>query len=293
MVEWFAEVPAAEWNAGMQLKESPEAGRFLIAGKLLDAGEVLLKCDQPEAVVVHESLLLSICATCFNSVNGSSLAGPLQCCRRVAYCSQRCRNASESVHAAECEVLAQLPSELPPGLDENDMTSLRLAVSVLSQRHRTSSESDPTTKLCSNPAADVGAPCSAEWVRRFSAQEEVLLPPLTAAWGEAPCKAEVRALLSSISANAFSISSAAGAEAGRAVYVAASLFNHSCEPNVARVQSGRSAEFRTTGQVLEGESLCISYVDLRKNLGARRRGGYLIGNYGFHCRCESCADTMD
>lgn len=52
-----------------------------------------------------------------------------------------------------------------------------------------------------------------------------------------------------------------GATSGLALYPEASLFNHSCTPNVTRFCVGDVMYFRTNRPILCGEELCISYIE--------------------------------
>jgi hypothetical protein len=48
---------------------------------------------------------------------------------------------------------------------------------------------------------------------------------------------------------------------GTALYLLASMFNHSCRPNTSRYYVGTLAVFRTNRLVRKGEELCISYIE--------------------------------
>lgn len=71
---------------------------------------------------------------------------------------------------------------------------------------------------------------------------------------------------------------------GRALYVKASRFNHSCDANVARVRIGRVMHFIATRDIRQGEELFIRYVaPLQQN---KREA--LQKSYGFTCQCGKC-----
>ena len=85
-------------------------------------------------------------------------------------------------------------------------------------------------------------------------------------------------------------SSEMGDAAGTATYLAPSLFNHSCDPNVdvAWVSGDAGAQMRTRVHVARGTELTICYTDGGAPVDARR--GALEHAYGFVCRCERCVE---
>ena len=58
---------------------------------------------------------------------------------------------------------------------------------------------------------------------------------------------------------------------GSAMYPSASYFNHSCDPNVAKVRQGRTVLFVTSKEVQAGEELCISYGHTERQVEERRQ----------------------
>ena len=78
------------------------------------------------------------------------------------------------------------------------------------------------------------------------------------------------------------------------VYPEAALFNHSCMPNVGRLQCGGkdgggvvSARFVALRDIAVGEELCISYCSPGGSTAQRQ--GKLRAEYGFSCQCALCA----
>lgn len=88
--------------------------------------------------------------------------------------------------------------------------------------------------------------------------------------------------------NTFGIFSAKDVQIGLAVYPTASYFNHSCAPNLLRrMDLGKCACFYAMRDIGAGEALTISYAGGFKSVASRRQ--YLLENYRFFCRCESCS----
>ena len=75
---------------------------------------------------------------------------------------------------------------------------------------------------------------------------------------------------------------------GVAVYLHASLLNHSCEPNVAATWPSGDANvsFVALRALERGEEATVTYTDNSASLRVRR--GYLNSAYGFQCHCIKC-----
>mmetsp|Transcript_4420 Transcript_4420/g.17391 ORF Transcript_4420/g.17391 Transcript_4420/m.17391 type:complete len:141 (-) Transcript_4420:2052-2474(-) len=93
------------------LRYSTAKGRHLVARRDIGVGELLLE-SEAYAVAPYQALLGSVCQQCFRE-NSPRV---LQCsrCQLVYYCSERCYQADQAYHEAECEDLQkykQLPTE--------------------------------------------------------------------------------------------------------------------------------------------------------------------------------------
>jgi len=78
---------------------------------------------------------------------------------------------------------------------------------------------------------------------------------------------------------------------GSAMYPCASFFNHSCEPNVAKVREGRTVLFVTSREVQAEEELCISYGHTERRIEERRQ--VLRDWWGFVCSCPRCRRELE
>jgi hypothetical protein len=81
-----------------------------------------------------------------------------------------------------------------------------------------------------------------------------------------------------------------GASSGTAVYLTASLFNHSCDPNVSVSfpYNDGTVVLTAADDVEAGEELHISYVD--EGMSVARRREHLRFAYGFVCDCTRCQE---
>jgi SET domain-containing protein len=80
--------------------------------------------------------------------------------------------------------------------------------------------------------------------------------------------------------------------AGSAIYITASLLNHSCDPNVivSFPRGNATAVFSAARDVAAGEQLTISYMDSEQPVANRQE--YLAFAYGFSCRCPRCIEEL-
>lgn len=78
---------------------------------------------------------------------------------------------------------------------------------------------------------------------------------------------------------------------GWAVYPEASLFNHSCAPNVKKARDGRVWRFWTSKDVEVGEEICISYLGGEERaMTVEERRQRLRWGWEFECCCSRCVD---
>ncbi|KAG8457357.1 hypothetical protein KFE25_014086 [Diacronema lutheri] len=118
-----------------------------------------------------------------------------------------------------------------------------------------------------------------------------------------PTLGEVARLLGAILVNVFGTRSTPREPApdGLALVVAASLFNHSCEPNAivdldgAREDGGGALSgamsVRALAPIAQGEPVLVAYVDTIEPRYHRRR--QLAKSKNFECACARCADPTD
>jgi len=252
------------------------------------AGELLLH-TAPDVAVVLEDHVSRVCAWCFRRSQTKKLSLVCKFCKYVAYCSQNCMTSGSEIHACECMALSRLQS-CPPRLSRADMTSLRMLVQTMYLRF--------SSKICFNGGVHPTESLQSG-LDMFKAQKDwrdraktfrsltsafVVLSGYDFHW----VQDELDSVLGAMDCNCFSLFTNAQCrlEVAQALFVRASLFNHSCSPNVARVQRGRCADFYALRDVSEGEALCISYGDPREPPPFRR--GRLRARFGFMCACARC-----
>ncbi|KAG4067494.1 hypothetical protein HA402_002771 [Bradysia odoriphaga] len=78
----------------------------------------------------------------------------------------------------------------------------------------------------------------------------------------------------------------------RLLCIASSYFNHSCEPNVFRVNYQNSLVFITTRPIRAGEQLYVRYNESIDGESVARRQNHFMEKYGFRCKCERCEPAV-
>ena len=82
---------------------------------------------------------------------------------------------------------------------------------------------------------------------------------------------------------------------GTALYKTASMFNHSCEPNVNHYSLGDVTFFRLLRDVEEGDELYISYIGSDLLCESKSIRDEFLSSRDFSCACSKCSrpETMD
>jgi len=78
---------------------------------------------------------------------------------------------------------------------------------------------------------------------------------------------------------------------GVGIYPGASYFNHSCVPNIYRVEEGSTLVFRTICDISANTELCLSYIN--PELHVLKRQVLLKDEYYFQCDCIRCISEMN
>ncbi|MEW5298204.1 MAG: hypothetical protein WDW36_001354 [Sanguina aurantia] len=84
-----------------------------------------------------------------------------------------------------------------------------------------------------------------------------------------------------------------GGTLGSAIYLMASMFNHSCDPNIEVTfpAGDATAVFTAARDIEAGEELCITYIDSGQAFAQRQTA--LEYTYGFKCGCVRCEEEAE
>lgn len=75
---------------------------------------------------------------------------------------------------------------------------------------------------------------------------------------------------------------------GSGLYIAASVYDHSCRPNASRTFTGNTLTIRATERIPAGTRIFISYDDPAKI--KRERKEFLSSHFFFDCTCDRCVN---
>ena len=261
-------------------------GKGALAARRLSRGDLVLACDPLVAVLEDPDF---VCDRCFREAD---VAGPplrrrcVGC--RARFCSERCAEEGKTRHGRECAARGKAEERGDEEEEERDDVLAVVAVETAPDEERKEFDA----RLCWMPCEEAGR---AEKVARRAS--EALGREVTAKRAE-----EIGGKMAS---NSFGLD-VPMAEGefngdgepdvnylGRAIYVDASFFNHTCEaPNVARVRLGRRMYFLATRNVEVGEELCITYINSARHVDKNERCALLFELYGFHCTCKVCREDL-
>ena len=264
------------------VSEIPSKGNGVLAARDLESGTFLFSCE-PVAAFIDDTLMT--CAWCFaTESNPMKAALGRKCleCKRVRYCSDRCRELARRPHESFACAIEQRAPKFGDAADDIYTVAMMEAI-------HDASTLDGFEELCSIKQHDVS---HLQAVAKGASG--VLERPVTVERSEA--------ILGKISANCFGLDVPMAAEefnedgerdvdyVGRAVYPQGSYFNHSCAPNVVRVRMGREMSFFTVKPVSKGQELCITYVNQVRLQNRTDRRALLREEYHFDCNCSVCAN---
>lgn len=263
----------------LELKESPGRGRFLVASRDIEAGQVVLRAE-PYAAVPDSAHRLSHCLHCLNPVKDQFRACPG--CQSVCYCSSDCASRDQDAHTAlgECDFLRDtlLPDTR---LTDYQKDYAWMLFRCLIRRLREPSQAQVTFqdvwRLCSNRQD-----FTAERQQEFQLIADVLLGFMkkhALIWNtdsfwtrdtlvELICKEECN----SFGLYTFTRKNEPRQSYALALFPTAVYFNHSCAPNVVHTtEEGQNEVFYSARFIPKGEELNITYISIKQSHEERQR----------------------
>ncbi|KAF0297234.1 SET and MYND domain-containing protein 4 [Amphibalanus amphitrite] len=297
-------------------------GRCLVANEDIPPGSVLIT-DSPYAWALGSDRWQTHCQNCCRRT-----LAPVPCtqCAAVVFCSAGCRQAAwNRFHRAECGILEHLRgggltpmalmvartaltagmARLRPYLarcDSYDITDVDPAAVYDSLEYDAVFDQVPNSAFRSILDA-IRRGTLAIYLLRCLLLTELAAPPAEL---DERQQLQLAALLlrhlESCACNGFQLSELVPAEElgrdaddepeavelGGAVSATMSLINHSCDPNMTRVNHGRHLIAITTRTVAAGEELQDNYRALFHEAPRAVRQAALLERYHFTCRCSAC-----
>jgi phage FluMu protein Com len=309
---------------GLMLKFLPERGRFYVATRQIQPGEILI-VEKPYACVLFAENWETHCQYCADPVKNGI---PCTECASVIFCSDSCRSKAHSYHSIECNHmmnLAQFACTGGPYLAYRMITAHPLDYflqrkDIISELRDASTKVMPLDYIESNEYVNVY--CLTDHAAQKS-PEDIKESMITAVYmtkllerggyfGLEPrledkifiCMLLLRNIMifdcSYFTYHERTLNDHNTLEEppdrGMAIFSAASLANHSCAPNMSHYFINGHIVFRAMGVIDEGQQCSISYGDYFMSSPLYKRLEYLAG-YFFDCDCPACknewSDNLD
>jgi len=291
---WFQKVPFT-----VVYKEG--RGRFLLASDDMKAGDPVIS-SFPYCYAVCDDVKESVCQYCFEEIleeeSGTKPELPIRCpgCHQVWYCSDKCKKMDEDQHRYECKTMDAFFNNIDWD-DPGNRTEIRLFCRTLSRRNL---EVDKV-KLPENHYYLSHNPVNFEdFMKLISSrdQEQSLLTSLLEivqyikgldSWLSGLEDDLLLDVVLKTRNNMFNIFKSSTVSLGWGVYIEASLFNHSCQPNVCLFRKHVTPEFYFVAlhDIPKGCEINVTYLGYGE-LEARQT--HLKEHYFFDCDCIRCKE---
>jgi hypothetical protein len=299
----------------LRLETTAHLGRYVVANRRIEAGEVVLS-DPGFAAVPFVYL---DCGYCMRPLSQENPGERCDGCH-TSFCSTTCAENARMLHAGECQALAALRAvkdRLRSGAPEalRWAVDARLVIRILAHRAMEcqlgSAGEDKTLwtdvqmMAANEDVLEASGSSGKEVSRMYASDANVIFDLLPPALVQDLALADVKKLLLRIRFNSVTIQEGyPPLTRGKGLYPIMALLNHSCDHNSiytfplcgtpvdTNTRLGRTASFqeiRAIRTIEEGEQVCASYIDRFQARRARLR--VLNGCYLFKCTCTRCSDS--
>lgn len=254
-------------------------GRGVIATQEIGKGEVVMSV-RADIAVLYSSFAPSHCHDCFSEVPDD---GSLLCprCKQFALCEKcGCRQNWEA-HEVPCTWFCSLPPDVQVG----DTDYLRFLLEYCARV-----QSGETGLLVGLASLCTNEDSQSPEVRQFCQSYSKLVSTHFGGRGVMIDQEHMYHLLLQTKSNSIGFPFSEAETLGWAMHRDVCMLNHSCSPTCAVRQSPDGlVEVVATTNVLLGEELSISYLDLDRFSSIKERRRHLLEQYRFLCNCPKCA----
>ena len=291
-----------EWNTWgergvARVEQIPGAGRGVVVDRELASAERNDLLREPAyATVVNRRRATTRCHRCFAMLAGSPL---IECpCAMARYCSSECRRAAREDPGDHCAeecakgglwtAITQETPVLATRIVRKDRDELKRGV----KRRRRYTDLDWRGAWKATREHDE---------RRRGAVAQACIAAVCAGLDEG----DVLTACLVADGNTFNVKRPVGpkptapydwreiftvaeCEVASALFLDASMLNHSCEPNCFASFPGREIRIRNTEKVRSGGQLFISYGPVAGGETRDVRRSLLSDAFGFECECDAC-----
>ncbi|KAL0871372.1 hypothetical protein ABMA27_005106 [Loxostege sticticalis] len=273
---------ASEEPCHYDVLQNDKYGRYLVANKDLESGELIFK-DAPIAVGPKPDTP-PLCLGCYVPVENSV-------CSRCGWpvCSPECEGAA--AHAAECEVFAEAKVRFQP---VDDWTAAAPQLDCITPlRVLLAKEKDPSR--WDREVAPMEAHTQARQQRPTWAADQVNIADFLVdhcKLGTRFDKELVQRVCGILEVNSVEVPSRGGFSV-RALYPRLAITAHSCVPNIVHtiLQNDYQVLVRAAVPIKSGDTLHLCYTHALSPTIVRR--DYLMESKFFSCECPRCADPTE
>lgn len=312
----------------LELRCNEKYGRFIITNQQLKVGDIVA-IDEPTFKVIKADSRYSTCfdcnifQRCSNCLRENLLdLIPCENCCKTMFCSEECKSSAQRYHRYECEIIDDL---LKSGIThivlrmffeslalfDHDMKKLETFVNEHKNFPITSFDinfKNPKERKKSEFLSTIGLASSKVDEKSLSEYKNIFKKTeiLSNLWN-VNSKFICEILKQLISVGTRDVHGIGGwtlklntDEAknpsqcqqliGNCCNLFSSLFNHSCAPNVRRLNVDDKAVIIVTRPIPKGSQLFDSYRANFNNQAKAERQEALMKDYGFKCDCEACTD---
>lgn len=281
----FLSTESGSGYSDARVTNSPSKGREVTANATLDAGSQVL-VEEPYVYEVGAQWIGKICSYCFGTIP------PVPCkqCKYHRYCSRVCENNdwTRGFHSVLCSLYGVL--------DEDQILAMKA--------YLRSCASNSSKQLCFNNFANVQIPHLASnlldmpetdiqsYTSSASFCAKALYLPASSIKCLVTIFAQIRCNRFAVKANTKSQSASIVTHVdeilGSAIYLQASMLNHSCQPNAFVSFNGLRITALSSVGIAKDQEIAISYGPLASRHSRLNRQHELQEKYLFHCQCSAC-----
>uniref|UniRef100_A0A6F9DU65 [histone H3]-lysine(4) N-trimethyltransferase n=1 Tax=Phallusia mammillata TaxID=59560 RepID=A0A6F9DU65_9ASCI len=269
-----------EYSAGVEIIQTINKGRGLIAGKRMETGQLILR-QHPYAYVImatHAQTVCHYCLACPGQPDRPLVKQLLKCggCKFARYCNKECQKKAWTDHRPECAAIKRVFPGQP-------VDQTRMVGRILWKRDQNLAKEE-----------EVKIEDLVDHLSKRTKEERGDLDEKVYSFGDyftydamPESDDEMLHLFAIIDCNAVGLNDHKGLQSiGVGIYPMMSLLNHDCNPNCVATNNGVNLELRALRPIEKDEELCISYVDSMETREDRREK--LSSQYYFDCECNLC-----
>lgn len=266
-------------EAAVEIHWTPAFGRYLVAARDIAAGEVVFR--EAPLVVGPKAGAGATCLACLKALPGDTWEGCEHC--GAPLCRPQC--GGKGHNERECGLLALLGLKHEPQNTSRirQLNALLAPLRVLLLMERTPAVKSIVDALQSHVEERRDLP-----IGRFV--ETHIVAVLRERLRLAFAAEEIRRVCGVCDTNSYQVSEGEG-KVGRALFVAASLMNHSCTANTQHWYRDGIMSVRAVVDIPEGAPVTYAYTNVL--WGTRARAAHLATAKLFTCGCERCGDPTE